>query len=88
MFHETTGFQCSQCNHAPFNSKTELVTSVVINGESYALAAPESSSKYPCPQCDRETASLSALRRHMAHSCQGMHNLLVLDGRPDPGQIR
>ncbi|KAK9358015.1 hypothetical protein V1504DRAFT_462559 [Lipomyces starkeyi] len=82
MVHETTtGFRCSQCNHAPFNSKTQLskhisarhrrVTSIIVNGESYALAAPEGSSRYPCAKCDRETTSLSALKRHLAHNCQG-----------------
>ncbi|KAK9334236.1 hypothetical protein V1521DRAFT_225288 [Lipomyces starkeyi] len=81
MFHEDITFCCSQCNHAQFNSKIQLskhisdhhrcLTSIVVNGVSYTLAAREGSGKYLCPQCDREIASMSTLRRHMAQNCQG-----------------
>ncbi|KAK9326487.1 hypothetical protein V1520DRAFT_153792 [Lipomyces starkeyi] len=81
MFHEDITFCCSQCNHAQFNSKIQLskhisdhhrcVTSIVVNGVSYTLATREGSGKYLCPQCDREIASMSTLRRHMAQNCQG-----------------
>ncbi|KAK9311265.1 hypothetical protein V1524DRAFT_480167 [Lipomyces starkeyi] len=95
MVHETaTGFRCFQCHHAPFNSKTQLskhisarhrrVTSIIVNGESYALAAPEGSSKYPCPKCDRETTSLSALKRHLAHNCQEVRQV-TRPTAPDAG---
>ncbi|KAK9427555.1 hypothetical protein V1505DRAFT_29455 [Lipomyces doorenjongii] len=67
-----------QCNHAQFNSKIQLskhisdhhrsVTSIVVNGVSYPLAAREASGKYLCPKCDREIASMSTLRRHMAQN--------------------
>ncbi|KAK9311043.1 hypothetical protein V1524DRAFT_457723 [Lipomyces starkeyi] len=60
------------------------LTSIIVNGESYALAAPEGSSKYPCPKCDRKTTSLSALKRHLAHNCQEVRQV-TRPTAPDAG---
>ncbi|KAK9384493.1 hypothetical protein V1515DRAFT_611413 [Lipomyces mesembrius] len=67
-------FQCTACNHAPFNTKAKLnkhssskhrkAATFNSSGKSFPLLVTDNN-KYVCPACKAEKSSVSGLRRHM-----------------------
>jgi hypothetical protein len=75
MSSATTVFQCTVCNHAPFDTKAKLnkhssskhrkAASFDFDGISFPLLLTDDK-KYICPTCMAEKSSVSGLRRHMS----------------------
>ncbi|KAK9341806.1 hypothetical protein V1522DRAFT_143666, partial [Lipomyces starkeyi] len=83
MSSATTVFQCTMCNHAPFDTKAKLnkhssskhrkAASFDFGGNSFPLLVTDDN-KYVCPTCKAEKSSVSGLRRHMgSQNCRMNH---------------
>ncbi|KAK9482008.1 hypothetical protein V1527DRAFT_499416 [Lipomyces starkeyi] len=78
MLSETRIFQCTECSHAPFDTRIKLnkqassrhrkAPNFHFNGVFYPLITTDND-KYACPMCKTETALISNLRRHMGQNC-------------------
>ncbi|KAK9426862.1 hypothetical protein V1505DRAFT_351806, partial [Lipomyces doorenjongii] len=79
MSSEINVFQCTMCNHAPFDTKAKLnkhtsskhrtTATFNLSGQSFPLIVTDGN-KYLCPNCkETQISSVRNLRRHMSQSC-------------------
>ncbi|KAK9481707.1 hypothetical protein V1527DRAFT_516396, partial [Lipomyces starkeyi] len=86
MSSATTVFQCTVCNHAPFDTKVKLnkhssskhrkAATFDFGGMSFPLLLTDDN-RYVCPTCKAEKSSVSGLRRHMGSQNCRMNQVIA-----------
>ncbi|KAK9318712.1 hypothetical protein V1517DRAFT_112641 [Lipomyces orientalis] len=88
-------YQCTECNHAPFNTRDKLNRHVSTShcrpgffsfeGVAYPLIMT-GDGKYACPTCTAESSTISNLRRHMVRVNCGRGDHTTVEDQVEGGQ--
>ncbi|KAK9489008.1 hypothetical protein V1508DRAFT_131685, partial [Lipomyces doorenjongii] len=86
MSSEIAVYQCTKCNHEPFDSKAKLTkhisnyhreaTTITYKGKEYPLIIG-SNSNYVCPTCKNEYSSISNLTYHLNRHCHSSNSFNI-----------
>ncbi|KAK9318967.1 hypothetical protein V1517DRAFT_355445 [Lipomyces orientalis] len=81
MSSATIAYQCTECDHAPFDTKAKFnkhtsskhrkAETFKFDGAAYPVVVADDG-RYACPTCRTEASSISSLRRHMGRQNCGI----------------